>query len=252
MILIKRRGVAWKAAAVVLLCNILHNTLHAKKEKLTKLVEDFTELEVSNAVALVLKKAREGEDLMASIEIEGIDAKRLVIKNKDKGLLSISLKKDWEVFSGPNKKQKVRVTITYNQIHKIRVKNAASLSMEDHNDELSCQCLELMIENASKINLSKVICEELKVVAQNASKVKIDSGQAQSVSILSTSVSYVDLANLKVKNVEIDATSASSINIGEVEKLQAHISSLAKVSYKGSPKFSEVRLHSLGTLRKYE
>lgn len=243
------RSFILKISLFVFFFNILHHVLHAKKETSTKAIENFLELEVSNAVSVVLRKAQKNEKLEASIELEGIDASRLVIKNKGDGILSIALKKELELFSR-TRKQKATVRLPYIRIDKIRLKNASRLSMEDANDEIVSKKMEIIVENASEIHLRKISCDELKVVAKNASKLKIDSGKSITTSITSKSASSVDLQGLHIRDAEVDASSASNVNLGSIEKLKAQISSLAKVSYQGQPKISEIQVASAGDLNK--
>lgn len=215
-------------------------------------LEDFTEIEASNAVTVVLQKCNKGERLEARIEVDGMETKDVVTKSKGDGSLSISIKAKLDPLdmTVKQKKQKATVYVKYNIIEKIKLKTAAQLSL-DEGQEFSAKNLEIVADSACKADLNIAIAGDLKIVAKNAAKIKLN-GKATTANIETSGAASVDMLEIELKEAEISANSASTIKVCVKKNLKASISSLAKLVYTGEPTKIEIERGSLGTAKASE
>jgi hypothetical protein len=212
-------------------------------------VEDFTEIEASNAINIVLQKCSKKEKLEARIEVDGMETKDVVIKSKGDGLLSISIKAKLEPFDAAvkAKKQKATVYLKFNTIERIKLKTASQVSI-DEGQELSAKNLEIIADSGSKADLMIAVSGELKITAKSAAKLKL-TGKVANANLDVSSAALVDMSEIELNDVEIMASSASTVKVCAKKSLKASVSSLAKLIYSGEPTKIEIEKGSMGTVK---
>lgn len=224
-------------------------SVHAKSTDV-RVLEDFTELEASNGVHIVLQKCTGSENPEAKIEVDGLETKDVTTKSKGEGLLVISIKSKVEALdmSAKVKKQKVTVFIKYKNLEKIKVKTAASISLGEGQSELSAKALEITADSAGKVDLNISVSGDLKISSKAAAKVKL-FGKASNVNIEAASGSSIDMSEIELKEAEINASSAGSVKVFVTKMLKATVNSLAKLIYSGNPAKVEIERGSMGTVK---
>lgn len=142
----------------------------------------------------------------------------------------------------------------------IETSGAANLSMEIHCDRASCDIsgasknsingvikqIDIDISGASKASYS-LKSERMTIEASSGSTVTLE-GEANQTKISLSSAATLSAEQCTVKEMELSASSASRANVYVTETLSPHLSSAAKLNYKGAPRITNLKVGSGATI----
>lgn len=236
---------------ISLILGLCYYTIFANNIEIRKL-ENFTELEVSNSINVVLQGCKKGEKPEARVEVnyDKLSVKDIVTHVSD-GKLSIFIRKKPGFFTmdfNLSKKNNVTVYLKYENLNKIEVNSSARV-ITDKDYKMIAPSLKLEANSAAIIDLS-VDIKELNINAESGAEIKLE-GKSPKVFMTTTSAASVDMEKIEVLEADIKATSASKVKISVKNKLKACADSCAKIVYFGDPTYVDKEKNSMGKIEKF-
>lgn len=204
--------------------------------KETREVSGFHGIEVGGAFEVVLIKSNT-EKVTLEVDDNLMPYVTTIVRG---GILEIDNEKE---FRDPTK---LKVSIYYISMDKIRLSGAASLMSDD---VLKSESLEIHASGASDMEL-ELDTEDLEADFSGASKIKFN-GRAKSVDVETSGASVYQALELETENYRIDASGAAVARIWVNGKLNLEASGASSVRYKGSPSIDIIDISGASTVRKY-
>ena len=205
-------------------------------------VDNFTAIEVSNAITLYLSQ---GNENAVAISGDGSATKEKIKTEVKNGVLKIYVESGiWNKWSWGDKKIKAYVTIK--EISQLIASGACSVKITD---KLNANNLRVEASGASNIK-GELKAASLVVKLRNASTMTL-SGVADNIQIDASNASNLKAMDLVANSCSAEASGASSIRINVTKEFsKVHASGASSIHYKGDASVKNFEASGSSSIKK--
>ncbi len=190
------------------------------QNKVTRILNDFSEVQVSESIDLVLIPGSKNEAL---IEVSGVDAENVETEISG-NQLHIGMA------NGNYRNSSVKVTLTYKLLKGVKANSSSQVQSQG---AIKSEELYVEVSSSARANL-EIAVEKLKIEVSSSGKLDI-TGKAISQVIDVSSSGHYAAFDLVSEGVKVDVSSSGKVEINVNKEIFADASSSGKVSYKGNP-----------------
>ena len=184
-------------------------------------VQPFTKVYIEGAFKVILEQ---GSLPGLRIKADGDNFKYIDVQSDSE---SLTLKITEKHFSF----DKLILYITFQNLEKLEIKGGVSLETIGY---VELKDFYFHIEGGANIEMN-LKANKLKVLGEGGVKIKFD-GVADEMDVAISGAGYLDATNLKTRRTECKIEGACAASVYATEWLDAKISGVGKIKYKGDPK----------------
>ncbi len=192
-----------------------------KAQSEERIVVDFQDLKVSNAIEVVLTQGDENKLSIIGVLPEDLDKVKSEVEN---GVLSLSTK------GKIKSKDNVKILITFKKLKSIEQSGTSEISSTNTIKEDN---FSLKGSGASEVDLNLEV-NDLRVDYSGASDIKL-IGTVTDFNVKLSGASDLKAAELLAKNVKIDISGASDVKIFASDSISGKVSGASSINVKGNP-----------------
>ncbi|MEO1055250.1 MAG: head GIN domain-containing protein [Bacteroidota bacterium] len=225
-----------KLSMILLVFLSLGSLAAVAQKKEERSLGSFTEIKVSEAIDVYLKK---GDKEKAVVETSRVEVHK-VLTEVSGGRLKVHMASGRYGNRGP-----VKVYITFVNLESISVSSAANVFSES---VIKANRLEIQASSAGSAEL-EIDADEAYASASSSGDMELE-GKTNSLKVSVNSAGSVDAYDLEAKVVRARANSAGSAKVSASDEIDAHASSGGSIKYRGNPSRSRTDSSSGGSVRK--
>ncbi|MDW3210834.1 MAG: head GIN domain-containing protein [Reichenbachiella sp.] len=199
-------------------------TLGVAQEKETRKLDDFSSIEVGEAIELIITQGDKNE---AVIEVDDIDLDDVITEVRGSEL---NIERKNSNRNNSNNRGEVVVRLTYKEIDEISVNSAASVFSKSI---IKAKEFELNASSAGQMELELEV-EELQVEVSSAGNVEV-AGTCSSLDLEVSSAGRYEGYDLVCTTIKAEASSGGSGEVFVKNRLDADAGSGGAIYYKGDP-----------------
>lgn len=159
------------------------------------------------------------------------------------GVLKIHLDKDSDIWDNVDK---LSIRISAPSFEKIILSGAGKIKTEN---KLTGSSLSLTISGANNVQFQDVELEELNIQLSGVGNVNI-GGRATKATIDISGTGHIDVMDLVIQDAHCDISGMGKLSCYVENDLDAQVSGLGSIRYKGEPKFLRKNVSGIGKVKK--